>query len=411
MLGASVTQAPFLRYAREEGHQLIVVDGDPAAPARMLADTFEVVDFSDIESVVDVARQHAVEAVVAVGSDRAVLPAAQVASRLGLPSIGTEVARAMTDKELMRARLEAVDVRQPRYAVLEWPDTHTGRVPMPAVLKPADSGGQRGVFLIRDRAEVDTHVRETLAYSPTRRALLEQYIDGVELNGIVVVRDGVPALITLSDRMRPPGRGFGVGWAHSFPSSLEPHALEGARALAYAAIFALGLRDGIAFPQMIVDANGDAWLVEIAARIPAGQMADLVAGATGINLHEIAIRQARGQDVPDELVAPRFVRPVAIRFFTAEPGVLPVGTVTSVAGLDAVRAAPGVLGADVYFGPGHVIKPVQVDADRSGYVIATGASAGEALRHADAASERLEVRVASEGCSQLAQQPSRRESG
>jgi biotin carboxylase len=393
VLGASVTQAPFLRYARKEGHHVVVVDGDPAASARALADAFEVVDFTDVESVIDVARRHAVEGVLAVGSDRAVLPAAQVADRLSLPSIGSEVARAMTDKELMRARLQAVGVRQPQYAVLEWPDIRVGRAPMPTVLKPADSGGQRGVFLVHDRAEVDLHIRETLSHSPTRRALLEQYIDGTELNGIVVVRDGVPALITLSDRLRPPGPGFGVGWVHSFPSSLESHELEGARELAFAAVSALGLRDGIAFPQMIIDGNGDAWLVEIAARIPAGQMADLVANATGINLHEIAIRLALGQRVPDELIAPRFVRPVAIRFFTAEPGMLPVGTVMSVDGLDTVRTAPGVLAADVYFGTGDAIRPVQVDADRNGYVIATGESASEALVRADAASERLEVRV------------------
>jgi biotin carboxylase len=393
VLGASVTQAPFLDYARKQGHRVVAVDGDPAASAGALADAFEVVDFSDVESVVDVARRHAVEGVLAVGSDRAVLPAAQVADRLSLPSIGVEVARAMTDKELMRGRLEAEGVRQPRHAVLEWPDTRSGRVPLPAVLKPADSGGQRGVFLIHDRAEVDIHIRETLTYSPTPRALLEQYIDGIELNGIVVVRDGVPALITLSDRLRPPGRGFGVGWVHSFPSSLEPHELDGARELAFAAVSALGLRDGIAFPQMIVDGTGEAWLIEIAARIPAGQMADLVANATGINLHEIAIRIALGRRVPDELIAPRFVRPVAIRFFTAAPGLLPVGTVTSVDGLEAVRAAPGVLAADVYFRPGHAIRPVQVDADRNGYVVATGGSASEALLLADAASECLEVRV------------------
>jgi biotin carboxylase len=393
VLGASVTQAPFLRYARGEGHHVVVVDGDPAATARALADAFEVVNFSDVESVIDVARRHAIEGVLAVGSDRAVLPAAQVSDRLSLPSIGAEVARAMTDKESMRGRLDAEGVRQPRHAVLEWPDTRAGRVPMPAVLKPADSGGQRGVFLIHDRAEVDLHIRETLSHSPTRRALLEQYIEGIELNGIVVVRDGVPALITLSDRLRPPGRGFGVGWVHSFPSSLESHELDGARELAFAAVSALGLRDGIAFPQLIVDANGEAWLIEIAARIPAGQMADLVANATGINLHEIAIRFALGQRVPDELITPRFVRPVAIRFFTAAPGVLPVGTVRAVDRLDAVREAPGVLAADVYFGPGHAIRPVQVDADRNGYVIATGQSASEALLLADAAAKRLEVRV------------------
>jgi biotin carboxylase len=172
---------------------------------------------------------------------------------------------------------------------------------------------------------------------------------------------------------------------------LPVQALAGARDLAFAAVEALGLRDGIAFPQILVDASGEAWLVEIAARIAAGQMADLVSFATGVDLIEIAVAQALGRPVPDELVAPRFQRPVAIRFLTAEPGVLPVGTVTSIAGLEETRRAPGVLAADLYFDVGHVIRPVQVDADRSGYVIATGETPPVALARADAAAARLRI--------------------
>ena len=56
--------------------------------------------------------------------------------------------------------------------------------------------------------------------------MLEEYVDGIELNGILVVRDGEPSLITLSDRLRPPGLGFGVGWIHQYPSSLDDAVLE-----------------------------------------------------------------------------------------------------------------------------------------------------------------------------------------
>ena len=35
--------------------------------------------------------------------------------------------------------------------------------------------------------------------------MLEEYVSGVELNGLIVVRDGEPTLLTLSDRLRPDG--------------------------------------------------------------------------------------------------------------------------------------------------------------------------------------------------------------
>ena len=106
-------------------------------------------------------------------------------------------------------------------------------------------------------------------------------------------------MLTLSDRLRPSGLGFGVGWIHLLPVGRFPAAtLDEARDVAVAAVRALGLRDGIAFPQLIATTDG-VRVVEVAARIAAGQMADLVSYGTGINLFDIAIAQALGDDVPD----------------------------------------------------------------------------------------------------------------
>ena len=46
-------------------------------------------------------------------------------------------------------------------------------------------------------------------------------------------------------------------------------------------------------------------------------MADLVRHAVGVDLVEVQIRMALGEELPDELVLPRFRQPLAIRFFTA----------------------------------------------------------------------------------------------
>jgi biotin carboxylase len=208
----------------------------------------------------------------------------------------------------------------------------------------------------------------------------------------MVMRGGEPMLLTLSDRLRPPGVGFGVGWIHMYPSSLDQSVLDRVRGVAFDAVRELGLRDGIAFPQLIA-AGDDVRMVEVAARIAAGQMADLVRFGTGVELFAIAIAQALGRPVSDELVTPTVRRPIAIRFLTASPGVLPLGTVSDIEGLDQVRSSRGVLGAGLYFGAGATITPVQVDADRRGYIVATGETPEAALALADAAAGRLVVRT------------------
>jgi biotin carboxylase len=389
-LGASVSQLPAIRHARAAGHRVVAVDGDPAAVGFTIADDCVCVDFSDVDEVLSALASTRIDGVLAISSDRAVVPAARIAAVLGLPGIGVDVARAMTDKPEMRARLAQHDVPQPAWTVLPGGDP-TG-VPLPAVLKPADSGGQRGLSLVRRRRDIARHLKHALVFSSGGRAMLEEYVEGTELNGILVVRDGEPTVVTFSDRLRPRGPGFGVGWIHSFPPSVSDVGLGRARDVAFAAVRALGLRDGIAFPQVIVRGD-EAWLVEIAARIAAGQMADLVRFATGVELFDVAIRQALGEPVPDELIAPADVRPVAIRFLTAKPGVLPLGTVTQIAGLDEVRRSAGVLAAGVYFAAGTRIGPLRVDADRRGYVVATGDTPQAALANADAAARRLVVRT------------------
>jgi biotin carboxylase len=402
-LGASVSQLAAIKHARERGHRVVAVDGDPDAVAFPFADVCVNVDFSDVERVSAAGAEHAVDGVLAISSDRAVLPAATVAEALRLPGIGVEVARAMTDKWAMRTRLARAGVPQPKHVLVTAGSNlraRLERVPTPAVLKPADSGGQRGLFMVETADDAQRHLEQALAFSRSGHAMLEEYVEGTELNGMLVVRAGEPTLITLSDRLRPRGLGFGVGWIHSYPSSVSAKGLERARDVAFEAVRALGLRDGIAFPQLIVR-DDDAWLIEIAARIGAGQMADLVRYATGVELFDVAILQALGLPVPDALVTPASTRPVAIRFLTAQPGVLPVGEVVSIDGLDRVRASHGVLAADLYFGVGTTIGPLRVDADRRGYVIATADSAENALELADAAAHKLKLGMRTGGTRRL----------
>jgi biotin carboxylase len=265
-------------------------------------------------------------------------------------------------------------------------------VGFPAVLKPADSGGQRGVFRLDSIEDLEAHLHVALAESGSGEVVLERYHEGLELNGIVIVRDGEPAMVTLSDRLRPPGIGFGVGWIHVYPATIFGDELEEAARVALHASKALGLRDGIAFPQLLVTDEG-VLVIEVAARIPGGQMADLVRHAVGVDLVEVALRQALGEPVSDELALPHFQQPLAIRFLTASPGPLPTGKVVSVGSLDPVLAAPGVVQADTYLEPGETIRPVRLDGDRRGYVIATADTNVQALERAEAAARLLEVVV------------------
>jgi biotin carboxylase len=395
-VGAGRHQRRAIERARDLGLRVVGVDRNPEAPGLASADAGHVVDFADVDAVTEVARAESVDGVLTISADRAVPVVAAVAERLGLPGIGAQVAHNMTNKIAMRRLFAEHGVPQPHFAaVRDIRGAHSAlaTVGLPAVLKPADSGGQRGVFRLDSMDDLEAHLHAALVESATGEAIVEAFHDGLELNGLAIARDGEAEVLTLSERLRPPGIGFGVGWTHVYPTRLFGDALESAEEAVIASLHALGFRNGIAFPQLIVDDDGAPYMVEVAARVPGGQMADLAFHAVGVDLVEVALRFALGLEVPDELVRPRFSQPLAIKFLTAEPGPLPIGIVESVGTLDKVRAFPGVVQADVFIQPGETIRPVRLDGDRRGYVIAVAETNLEALERAEAAARLIDVVV------------------
>jgi biotin carboxylase len=395
IVGAGRYQRAVIRRAKELGLRVVAVDRNPDAPGLAEADIGCVVDFSDAEAVIAAVRDLGIDGVTTVQAERAVPVIARVADALGVPGIGAETARAMTHKASMRGLLAAAGVPQPRFVpVREEADVPQAaeEVGFPAVLKPVDASGQFGVFQVDSVDEVLARLPETLAVSPAGSAILEELVVGTEMNGIVVVRDGEVLSVTLCDRLHPPGESFGVSWIHLYPPTVDGAALEEAGRVAVAAVRALGLETGVAFPQLIATGDGRTVLVECAARI-GGLMAELLQHALGIDLLEIQLRIALGEEIPAELVRERYRRPTAVRFLTAEPGVLPVGRVTRVGPLEPVLASPGVVEASVYSVEGEVIRPVMVISDRRGYVIAVGETREEALARADAAASLVEIDV------------------
>ena len=174
-VGAGRHQRRAIRRARELGLRVVAVDRNPEALGLGEADLFEVVDFMDVAAVTEVGRRHSVDGVLTVSADRAVPVVAAVAEALGLPGIGTETAHLMTHKVAMRQRLADAGVPQPRYAAarsLHEAYAAVETVGFPAVLKPADSGGQRGVFRLDSIDDLEAHLHTALAESPTEETII-----------------------------------------------------------------------------------------------------------------------------------------------------------------------------------------------------------------------------------------------
>ena len=101
ILGASRYYIRSIIAAREMGCEVFVTDRNPRAEGFRYADFYEAVDIGNIEDSIKTAQKYKVDGVVAV-NDFGVQTAAAIAANLGLPGIGTEVAKYATSKAWMR---------------------------------------------------------------------------------------------------------------------------------------------------------------------------------------------------------------------------------------------------------------------------------------------------------------------
>lgn len=151
LLGGSPHQAHAIRRAVAAGLRVVTCDNRPENPGHVFAHEYHEVSTTDPEGVLDLARRIGADGILAYASDPAVLTAAYVADRLGLPGDPLEAVRRAQDKLLLRGVQLEVGLPTPDFvdasdddAVRELRRRH----PEGIVVKPVDSSGSRGVTVV-----------------------------------------------------------------------------------------------------------------------------------------------------------------------------------------------------------------------------------------------------------------------
>lgn len=250
-----------------------------------VADEFFVADIVDEGQVADLAQRLRVDVVYSVGSDIAMPTIARVNDRLGLPGFhDVETTEVLHRKDRLRAFLATHDlspVQHQRVAAAK----DMRRFPtFPAILKPTDSQGQRGITIVNSLAEAEVALPRAIDASRTATAIMEEFLEGPEVSIHVVVVDGQVEFYLPSDRHVWEGPLVGVPAAHTVPSSfLDGPQAEQARALVDRVVDALGVRNGPLYFQMILTQGGPR-IVEIAPRLDGCHLWRLVEVHTGFDL-------------------------------------------------------------------------------------------------------------------------------
>jgi biotin carboxylase len=393
LAGGSRSQLGLLEQARALGHAVCVVDGAETAPLLAEADHPIVRSFADVDGVLADLERLGIEpvAVATMGSDQAVLPTARLAERLGLPGLPVRTAEIVADKRKMRAAFEAAGVVSPRGRDIAGPDEAAlDEVGLPAVVKPVDGSGQRGVTEIRRAEELPAAVERALAASRAGAAVLERFVEGDEytVNGFLLDGEYFPMSVT-QRRLHPPPP-LGVCIAHRYPSNLSPSAERALFRLAHKASRAVGIESGPSYVQVRVGRER-AWVIEVGARLGGGKDAELAKLVTGFDAIRANVIWALGELTRDDLAHGEPTAPCGqVRFVVARPG--------RITRLDATPALKldGVHEAGFYWQQGMVLPPLTSGAERLGYLLVTAGDETELNTRTEQALDALVIEIAAE---------------
>lgn len=398
VVGAGAEAADGIARAKDLGLHVVATDADPQAPGFAAADDRLLASTYDVEvttaAVLDYHRRvRRVDGVMCIASDvpRTV---AHVARAIGAPGISLEAAELASDKLAMKERFAERGVAIPAFAPVESAAALAGLAAergLPLVVKPVDSRGARGVLRLTPEVDLDWAYAFARSHSPTRRVMVERFLEGPQVSTESIVVDGVAHTVGMSDRNYELLECYAphmIENGGALPTRHGEPVREAIRELVQQAADALGIENGVVKGDIVV-CDGVPHVIEVAARLSGGRFCSHeIPLSTGVDFVGQAIRVALGERPSPESLRPRFERGVAQRYLFPKPG-----RVVSVQGAAAAGQSPGVAWSQTRLAPGDVVGPIDSHPSRGGSVIACGESREQAIAQAIAAIEQVRVEV------------------
>lgn len=187
VLAGGYDQIGLIQELKTRGYYVYLADYLENPPAKLYADEFYQISTLDIKAIKELAEEKVVNIVITACTDQALLTVAIVSKELNLPCyISADIALNVTNKFYMKQILKEHNLKTANYVLIKNNDNFLGKnvqnLKYPLVVKPADCNSSKGVVKVADYNFLKIAVKEALKLSRSNKAIVEEYIDGVEVS-------------------------------------------------------------------------------------------------------------------------------------------------------------------------------------------------------------------------------------
>ena len=300
VLGGGGCQMNLIERLKSQGDEVVLVDYLPDCPGKKLCDVHVKESTFDTPAVLDAAKKHRIDAIVTLGTDQPVYTAAKVAEDMGLPFYVTPgQALSATNKRVMKEKFVKNNIPTANYRLIKkgFLDKDIEGITFPAVIKPVDSQGQRGIYKINSISEIRGYIEDTLSYSRESHALLEEYYENDEITVNGWLKNGKLTLLSVVDRVTlTSGDHIGICIAHNFPSLHLKDNYREIENLTQSIVDVFGFKEGPVYFQYLIGDDGIK-VNEIAMRIGGAYEDITLPIITGMDVLGMLISSVKREDI------------------------------------------------------------------------------------------------------------------
>jgi biotin carboxylase len=303
LLGGSAQQVIAIETAKKLGYETVLCDYLPDNPGKDHADRFYQISTTDKNAILNVAMQERVHGVVAYASDPAAPTAAYVAEQMGLPGNPADSVEILCNKDRFRRFLAENGFNAPQSQGYAQEDDVLGSLEkfrLPVIIKPVDSSGSKGATVLHDWAGVEEALDFAFSFSRCKRIIIEEFIEKKHpylIGGDLFVVDGGVRMWGLMNCHRDSAVNPLVPVGKSFPLMLEPQDTAAVRRTLQEMVDRLGIRCGAMNVELVVDAQGRVWPIDVGPRNGGNMIPDLLGLIFGVDVVELTVRAAMGENV------------------------------------------------------------------------------------------------------------------
>lgn len=319
VLAGGADQIALINELHRRNYEVILADYYPNPPAAQFADKHIQVSTLDVEAIRNIAKEENVELITTACTDQALLTVAKVSEDLNMPCyIPYQTALNVTNKQFMKRVMKDNNIPSANYFITDGNEICDKALKYPLVVKPVDCNSSKGVVKIFDRTELKSAIEQAVTLSRTNTAIVEEYKEGLELSvDIYVKEDGIELLSVTGTYKMKNKTTFTITQSY-YPviaADKEKKIIE----IAFNISKAFNLKNTPLLIQMIMDEEGDLYVLEFSARMGGGSKYYLIDRIAGVDIMKIYVDLILG--LTPEVSPIRKINYALMNYVYCEPGI------------------------------------------------------------------------------------------